>query len=164
MVFVRILFRPEDQSGWDHWNCCWDTGDFQVFSLVSFFPLFHSFYFDAVSYKMEYSADHLARYMHTIETLKKAVIQAGKKPYLLAIGNLNAEKLGNFPEIDVFVHIGCPESVLDLIRRASDVHRPVVTPFELQRALNPSQVWTGATTRSSLRRQWGKGIRVQLSA
>lgn len=60
--------------------------------------------------------------------------------YTVAVGKLNPSKLANFPEIDVFVIVSCPEnSLLD----SRDFYRPVITPFELELALNVERTWTG---------------------
>ena len=56
------------------------------------------------------------------------------------MGKPNLPKLANFPEIDVFVVIACPENS---IVGAKDFMQPVVTPFELDVALNKSREWTG---------------------
>ena len=49
-------------------------------------------------------------------------------------------KLANFPEIDAFVLIACPENS---VVRWKDFMQPVVTPFELDVALNRGRDWTG---------------------
>ncbi|KAI9090437.1 diphthamide biosynthesis protein [Phlyctochytrium arcticum] len=83
----------------------------------------------------------VASYLHIINSLKKLIQLAGKKPYLLAVGKPNPAKLGNFLEIDVFCLIACPEnSILD----SKEYLRPIVTPFELEMALRKTQEWTGA--------------------
>jgi diphthamide biosynthesis protein 2 len=59
------------------------------------------------------------------------------------VGKLNPAKLANFPEIDVYTLIACPEnSLLD----SRDFYRPVITPFELEVALNSNRQWTGDYT------------------
>ncbi|KAI9439278.1 diphthamide biosynthesis protein [Lactarius indigo] len=68
------------------------------------------------------------------------VVDAHKKAYTISVGKLNPAKLANFSEIECFVLVACPEnSVID----AKDFFRPIVTPFELQLALQPSPTWTG---------------------
>ena len=60
---------------------------------------------------------------------------AGKRPYTFLVGKPNVAKLANFPEIDVFVLVACPEmSFID----SRDFLQPVVTPWELEMACNRS--------------------------
>ena len=48
--------------------------------------------------------------------------------------------MANFPEIDVFVLVACPEnSLFD----SKEYLRPIITPFELDVALNSDREWTG---------------------
>lgn len=66
-------------------------------------------------------------------------MSSGKKPYLLAVGKPNPAKLGNFLEIDAFCLIACPEnSLLD----SREYMNPIITPYELVLALNPSYIWS----------------------
>ena len=44
--------------------------------------------------------------------MKKLLAQAGKKTYTFVMGKLNAAKLANFMEIDMFVLVACPENSL----------------------------------------------------
>lgn len=57
------------------------------------------------------------------------------------VGKLNPAKLANFPEIDCYVIIACPENSLQL--DVKEFYRPVITPFELEVALNTARTWTG---------------------
>jgi diphthamide biosynthesis protein 2 len=50
--------------------------------------------------------------MQVIEHLKQIIRKAGKKFYFFSVGKLNVAKLANFPEIDVFVLVACPENSL----------------------------------------------------
>ena len=50
--------------------------------------------------------------MQVIEHLKQMIRNAGKKYYLFSVGKLNVAKLANFPEIDLFVLVACPENSL----------------------------------------------------
>ena len=61
--------------------------------------------------------------------------------YTFVVGKLNPNKLANFPEIDCYVIIACPE--MSLLENARDFYRPVITPFELEVALNSARSWTG---------------------
>ncbi|CAG8854325.1 44503_t:CDS:2, partial [Gigaspora margarita] len=79
-------------------------------------------------------------YLEIISHLKKLIIHAGKKPYTFVMGKLNVAKMADFMEIDCFVLVSCPEnSLLD----SKEFYRPIVTPSELEIALNPSKQWTG---------------------
>lgn len=66
--------------------------------------------------------------------------RAGKKYYTFVVGKLNPSKLANFPEIDCYTIVACSEnSLID----CKDFYRPVITPFELEVALNSARSWTG---------------------
>ncbi|CAG8442675.1 3357_t:CDS:2 [Funneliformis caledonium] len=50
------------------------------------------------------------------------------------MGKLNVAKMANFMEIECFVLVACPEnSLID----SKEFYRPIVTPFELEIALDP---------------------------
>ncbi|XP_053549559.1 2-(3-amino-3-carboxypropyl)histidine synthase subunit 2 [Bombina bombina] len=79
-------------------------------------------------------------YLSALNHLKDIIHRAGKKSYMLAMGKLNPAKLANFPEIDIFVLVACPESsLLD----SSAFYRPIVTPDEMEVACNPAREWSG---------------------
>lgn len=75
------------------------------------------------------------------------------------MGKPNPAKLGNFMEVECFVLVACPEnSLLDakvtyvlnqgmgrLLRSCclQEFLQPIVTPYELEVALQPTQTWTG---------------------
>jgi len=61
--------------------------------------------------------------------------------YTFVVGKLNPAKLANFPEIDCYVIVACPENSLQL--DVKEFYRPVITPFELEVALNTARTWTG---------------------
>ena len=72
--------------------------------------------------------------------MTSSIKSAGKKCYTFLVGKPNVPKLANFPEVDVFVLVACPEnSVID----AKEFMQPVITPFELDVALNQARDWTG---------------------
>lgn len=48
----------------------------------------------------------------------------------LVVGKINVPKLENFPDIDVFCLIACPES--SFLANARDFSKPIITPFELE--------------------------------
>ncbi|XP_077500803.1 diphthamide biosynthesis 2 isoform X2 [Amblyomma americanum] len=77
-------------------------------------------------------------YLSVVEHLKRVIQAAGKRPYVLAIGKLTVAKLANFQEVDVYVLIACPENAL---LDCKEFLQPIVTPFELEVALNPSREW-----------------------
>lgn len=82
----------------------------------------------------------VADYLSVIEHLKTVIQKAGKKSYIFVMGKLNAAKLANFLEVDIYVLVACPEnSLLD----SSNFYRPVVTPFEMDVACNRAREWTG---------------------
>lgn len=82
-------------------------------------------------------------YLSVLSHLKNLIRRAGKKSYTLAVGKLNVAKLANFQEVDVYVLVACPENTL---LDSKEFFRPVVTPFELEVALNPSRQWSQAFT------------------
>ena len=82
-------------------------------------------------------------YISSINRLKEIIRLAGKKSYTFVMGKLNVAKLANFMEVDIYVIVACPEnSLLD----NSEFYRPVITPYELEIALNPDRDWTGEYT------------------
>lgn len=82
-------------------------------------------------------------YLHIVEHVKRKIAEADKKSYMFVVGKLNAAKVANFSEIGGWVVIGCWESSLV---DSKDFWKPVITPFELELALqgDSERVWTGA--------------------
>ncbi|KAH1166620.1 2-(3-amino-3-carboxypropyl)histidine synthase subunit 2 [Mauremys mutica] len=81
----------------------------------------------------------VAGYLSILEHLRGTLHRAGKRSYTLAMGKLSPAKLANFLEVDVFVLVACPQnSLLD----SRDFYRPVVTPYELELACNPTREWS----------------------
>jgi diphthamide biosynthesis protein 2 len=82
-------------------------------------------------------------YLHIVDHVKNQIAAAGKKSYMFVVGKLNAAKVANFSEIDGWVVIGCWESSLV---DSKDFWKPVITPFELELALQSDEerIWTGA--------------------
>ena len=100
----------------------------------------------------------VADYMQIIDRIKSLISSSGKKYYTFAVGKLNPAKLANFPEIDVYTLIACPEnSLLD----CKDFYRPVITPFELEIALNSARQWTGDYTTDFRQLLPGKLFQIQ---
>lgn len=82
-------------------------------------------------------------YLHIVDHVKEKIAAAGKKSYMFVVGKLNAAKVANFSEIGGWVVIGCWESSLV---DSKDFWKPVITPFELELALqgDSERLWTGA--------------------
>jgi len=75
------------------------------------------------------------RYREGLEQLKAEIKKGGRKGYVFVVGKLNVPKLANFPEIECFVLLSCPlHSMID----SKEYFAPVITPFELLLALNPT--------------------------
>jgi diphthamide biosynthesis protein 2 len=83
-------------------------------------------------------SNFLAQYLSIIANLKKLITAAGKKYYLLAVGQPSPQKLGNFPEIEAFVLVSCPQNAL---LDSREFMNPVITPYELKIALDPHAKW-----------------------
>ncbi|PIL34403.1 hypothetical protein GSI_03178 [Ganoderma sinense ZZ0214-1] len=82
----------------------------------------------------------VANYLPLIAHLRAIIKRAHKKSYTISVGKINPAKLANFLEVETFVLVACPEnSLLD----AKEFLRPIVTPYELEVALQPEQTWTG---------------------
>ncbi|KAI0665615.1 diphthamide biosynthesis protein [Trametes maxima] len=82
----------------------------------------------------------VANYLPLIAHLRDIIKKAHKKSYTISVGKPNPAKLANFLEIECFVLVACPEnSLLD----AKEFLRPIITPYELEVALQPTQSWTG---------------------
>ena len=84
----------------------------------------------------------------------RVIKSASKRQYTFLVGKPNAPKLANFPEIDVFVVVACPLNSIELVigniskgrdRSGAEFLRPIITPYELDVALNPEQKWNGGT-------------------
>ncbi|KAJ9089060.1 Diphthamide biosynthesis protein 2, variant 2 [Entomophthora muscae] len=82
----------------------------------------------------------VTNYLPMIQHVRDLVETNGGKAYTFVMGKLNVAKLANFPEIDMYVLIACPEnSLID----SKEFFRPIITPYELGLALNPDSQWTG---------------------
>ena len=79
-------------------------------------------------------------YLPLVKHLRQKLQNAQKKVYTVAVGKLNPAKLGNFGEIECWCIIACGENS---IVNSKDFHVPVITPFELEMALDKSRIWTG---------------------
>lgn len=79
------------------------------------------------------------KYLDILEKIKKMIKNAGKCFYTMIVGKLNVPKLANFPEIDMFVLVSCPEnSLID----SKEFYKPIITPYELEIALIEGKEWT----------------------
>ncbi|KXN72998.1 diphthamide biosynthesis protein [Conidiobolus coronatus NRRL 28638] len=79
-------------------------------------------------------------FLPMIDHLKQLIKSKGQKYYTFVMGKLNVAKLANFMEIDVFILVACPEnSLID----SKDFYKPVITPYELQLALDDNLGWSG---------------------
>ncbi|KAI0077998.1 diphthamide biosynthesis protein [Panus rudis PR-1116 ss-1] len=82
----------------------------------------------------------VASYLPLISHIRSILKKAHKKSYTVSVGKLNPAKLANFLEIECFVLVACPEnSVIE----AKEFLRPIITPYELEVALQPEPTWTG---------------------
>ncbi|KAK0486587.1 putative diphthamide synthesis protein-domain-containing protein [Armillaria novae-zelandiae] len=82
----------------------------------------------------------VANYLPLIRHIREILKRSHKKSYTISVGKLNPAKLANFLEVECFVLVACPEnSLID----AKDFLRPIVTPYELEIALQAEQNWTG---------------------
>ena len=82
----------------------------------------------------------VSRYRDIIDKLIISIRASGKRPYTFLIGKPNIAKLANFPEIDVFVIVACAENS---VVGSKEFMQPVITPFELDVALNRDRNWSG---------------------
>ena len=83
----------------------------------------------------------VARYKDVLIRVKQLLKAMGRKYYTFIVGKINVAKLANHSEVDVYVLIACPEnSLLD----NKEFYKPIVTPFELEVALNPKREWNGS--------------------
>ena len=69
-----------------------------------------------------------------VEFLKRLIADQGKKSYVISVGKPNEAKLGNFPDLDIFIIVACP---LTSLYDSMEQYQDVVTPFDAQIALNP---------------------------
>lgn len=82
---------------------------------------------------------NISRSSEAIERIEKMTKTLGKKSYQFVIGKLNVQKLGNFPEIDVFVYVACPFSTLI---DQKEFFSPLLSPFEFDMAFRREE-WAG---------------------
>ena len=80
----------------------------------------------------------VSRYRDIIDKIITSIKVSGKRPYTFLVGKPNVAKLANFPEIDAFVLVACPENS---VVGSKEFMQPVITPFELDVALNRDRDW-----------------------
>ncbi|GLV36925.1 Diphthamide biosynthesis 2 [Carabus blaptoides fortunei] len=73
-------------------------------------------------------------YLKIIERIKTLAKIHSKKHYIISVGKPTVAKLANFPEVDIFVVIGC---AMNEIYENRDYYKPIVTPYDIEAALNP---------------------------
>ncbi|KAF2880158.1 hypothetical protein ILUMI_26021 [Ignelater luminosus] len=73
-------------------------------------------------------------YLRIINRVKKIIQASGRKYYVISVGKPTVAKLANFLELDVYVVITC---AMNEIYESSDYYKPIVTPFDIELALNP---------------------------
>jgi len=79
-------------------------------------------------------------FVKAVERVKYVVEKAGLKAYVFLVGKINPAKLANFPDVDVFVMVACPNSSFF---DSKEFAKPIVTPFEMERALTTRpEEWT----------------------
>ncbi|SMR51598.1 unnamed protein product [Zymoseptoria tritici ST99CH_3D1] len=74
----------------------------------------------------------VSSYLLALKHCQDLITAAGKKSYVFVVGKLNPAKLANFAEVDGWVVVGCWESSLV---EGDGWYKPVITPFELEIAL-----------------------------
>ncbi|KAJ8557074.1 hypothetical protein ON010_g8893 [Phytophthora cinnamomi] len=80
------------------------------------------------------------KYLDVVHGLQKLVKKSGRKSYLFVVGKVNVPKLANYAEIDAFVLVACQQNTL---MDSKEYYKPIVTPYELQLALSPTEEWDG---------------------
>ena len=83
----------------------------------------------------------ISNHQAIVDRLKKLIVKADKKCYKFFIGKVNEPKLGNFDAVDLFVYLGCPQSSLFNRNDSSYIYDKIVTPWEVEVALNPEIEW-----------------------
>jgi len=148
-----ILFVGKRESVLMNFIYSWTENEFYVFENQSFVPAGSSIskfmmkrYFlvektkDAERIGLLVGTLGADKYVEIIEKLKQTGRKANKKVYVFLVGKPNVAKLANFPEIDVFVLVACPETCLI---DGKDYLQPIITPFEFEIACGKGTQWSG---------------------
>lgn len=80
----------------------------------------------------------ISNYLTALDRIKSIAKERGKKCYIIVVGKPNVPKLANFPEIDVFVLLACPENSFTSER----FFKPLVTAYDFELACNPNRPWS----------------------
>lgn len=76
-----------------------------------------------------------------LKTVQGWITAASKKHYTFVVGKPNVPKLANFDVIDIWVVLGCPLG--GIIVDCDEYYKPIITPYELNLALQATPMWTG---------------------
>ncbi|KAB7498471.1 Diphthamide biosynthesis protein 2 [Armadillidium nasatum] len=74
--------------------------------------------------------------------MKQLIKSSNKKCYLFVLGPITEAKLGNIVCADIFVYVSCPENSLFDRNKDNYLYKKLVTPWELEVALNPLYEWS----------------------
>ncbi|ODV71770.1 2-(3-amino-3-carboxypropyl)histidine synthase [Cyberlindnera jadinii NRRL Y-1542] len=77
-----------------------------------------------------------------IKTVSNKIREAGKKHYMFVVGKPNVAKLANFESIELWCILGCGQGGI-ILDQSNEFYKPIITPYELEMALNPVVTWTG---------------------
>uniref|UniRef100_A0A1B6CJ12 2-(3-amino-3-carboxypropyl)histidine synthase subunit 2 n=1 Tax=Clastoptera arizonana TaxID=38151 RepID=A0A1B6CJ12_9HEMI len=80
----------------------------------------------------------IKQYLEAVKTIRTLATRKGKKCYIISVGKPSVAKLANFPEVEVFVRVSCPEAELEDERQYL---QPIVSLMEAELALNESRQW-----------------------
>lgn len=80
----------------------------------------------------------LMSFQETLKKVKSLLKSSNKKFYTIMINNITEAKLGNFPDIEVFVILSCHNHSL---YAEKDFYRVIITPYELELALDTNKQW-----------------------
>ncbi|TDL18370.1 diphthamide biosynthesis protein [Rickenella mellea] len=81
----------------------------------------------------------VASYLPLLSHLRTTLKMAHKKSYTVSVGKINPSKLANFMEIECWIWVSCSEGMVD----SKEFLRPIISPYELELALQPEPSWTG---------------------
>ncbi|KAK9500429.1 hypothetical protein O3M35_001696 [Rhynocoris fuscipes] len=80
----------------------------------------------------------IEQFLIAVEHVKALCKRRNKKIYVISVGKPTPTKLANFPEVDLFVSIACPEA--EFYERKTFV-KPVVGLLDVELALNENRTW-----------------------
>jgi hypothetical protein len=81
-----------------------------------------------------------ARHVREVaDRLEELLRRAGRRTYRFMVGQCTPEKLGNFPEVELFVSLASPEH---FPWDSKDFITPIASPYEIEVALGARE-WTG---------------------